>query len=126
MLATTIITPAQMYLITRLDVIKDVLGFITFMTTVFFIMLLIVLFVATVEQYDRQAAFCARWLKKTSIALAIVCASLVFMPNLKEMCSILVVPAIANNERVQGLGEEFYDLAKEWMQELKPTKGTNK
>jgi len=36
------------------------------------------------------------------------------------------VPAIANNEKVQGLGEDLYDLAKEWMQELKPAKGASK
>ena len=114
-----------MYWITRLNGIKDVLIIITIVSAVFSLFLFTGLIILMAEQYDKQLATCSRWLKKTSMALAIAVVSLVFIPNLKEMCAILVIPAIANNEKVQGLGEEFYYLAKEWMQELKPTKGTN-
>lgn len=62
------------------------------------------------------------WIK-VSIAIAIthiICG--VFIPSTKEMCAILIVPAIANNEKAQNLGNEIYDLAVEWLKEIKPGK----
>lgn len=41
-------------------------------------------------------------------------------PTTKEMCAIIALPAIANNEDVQGLGSEVVVLAREWVQELRP------
>lgn len=47
---------------------------------------------------------------------------LIFVPNTKQMAAIIVVPKIANSEKVQTIGNKIYDLAVEWMEELKPTK----
>lgn len=33
-----------------------------------------------------------------------------------------MVPKIANNEKVQAAGNKLYDLAVEWMDELRPRK----
>lgn len=53
-----------------------------------------------------------------------LCAGLTLIatltPTTKEMCAILVVPAIANSQDVQALGGDIVTLAREWLQELKP------
>jgi hypothetical protein len=45
-----------------------------------------------------------------------------FTPTTAEMAAIIVVPKIVNNEKVQNVGNKIYDLAVEWMDELKPKK----
>lgn len=53
------------------------------------------------------------------VALFSVC---VFLPSTKQMAAIMIVPKIANSEKVQTVGNRVYDLAVEWMEELKPNK----
>ncbi len=48
--------------------------------------------------------------------------SLTFIPSTKQMAAIMIVPKIVNNEKVQTIGNKVYDLAVEWMEELKPNK----
>lgn len=43
-----------------------------------------------------------------------------FVPTTKEMAAVIVIPKVANSESVQGLGEGVVELAKSWMEELKP------
>ena len=38
------------------------------------------------------------------------------------MAAIIIVPRIVNSEKVQTVGNRLYDLAVEWMDELKPRK----
>ena len=45
-----------------------------------------------------------------------------FVPSTKQMAAIIVVPKIANSEKVQTVGNKLYDLAVEWMDELKPAR----
>ena len=51
----------------------------------------------------------------TQIAVALV-------PSTAQMAAIVVVPRIVNNEQVQTVGSRLYDLATEWLDELKPEK----
>lgn len=48
-----------------------------------------------------------------------------FTPTTKQMAAIIIVPKIANNEKVQDCGNRLYELAIEWMKELKPNKEGN-
>jgi len=41
-------------------------------------------------------------------------------PTTKEMAAILAIPAVANNEDVQEIGTDIVELAKSWLQEMKP------
>lgn len=60
-----------------------------------------------------------RW----SIPILLVAASAqALIPTTKEAVAMVVVPKIANNEDLQGLGSEFVTMAREWMQELRPAK----
>ena len=56
------------------------------------------------------------------VALAALAFALVavFVPTTRQMAAILVVPKIANSEKVQTAGNKLYDLAVEWMDELRP------
>lgn len=60
----------------------------------------------------------------SAIALAAVAFALVaaFVPTTRQMAAIVMVPKIANNEKVQADGNKLYDLAMEWMDELRPRK----
>lgn len=44
------------------------------------------------------------------------------LPNTKQMAAIIVIPRIVNNEKIQEAGNRVYELAIEWMDELRPKK----
>ena len=60
--------------------------------------------------------------KKVIVIAAVSLLGLVFTPSTKQMAAIMIVPKIANSEKVQTIGNKVYDLAVEWMEELAPTK----
>ena len=43
-----------------------------------------------------------------------------FVPSTKQMAAILVVPKIANSEKLQTSGNKLYELAVDWIDELRP------
>lgn len=43
-----------------------------------------------------------------------------FLPATKDMAAILVIPKIANNQKVQAIPSKILDLATEWLDALKP------
>jgi hypothetical protein len=54
-----------------------------------------------------------------AIALGIISN---MIPSTKQMAAIMIVPCLVNSEKVQTIGNKVYDLAVEWMEELKPEK----
>lgn len=64
-----------------------------------------------------------KWIAKTTVgALVASILLLTFTPSTKQMAAIIIVPRIVNNEKVQVVGNGLYDLAVEWMDELRPKK----
>ena len=122
------ITTAQMYWLTRLDTINDVC-FIAILICV--IVFSFVSFVGFMIAYsmcreDKFIAWLKRSLKFVLFILAfcsIVCS---FVPTTKEMAAIIILPKIANSEKVQQAGNKLYDLAVEWMDALKPKTNNGK
>ena len=45
---------------------------------------------------------------------------LLFIPSSKTAAAMYVIPAIANNEKIQDAGDRLYTLAVERMEELRP------
>lgn len=131
MIATTIITPTQMYWITRLDVIREALKFLAILVAL--LGATTILYAAKIDPWDstkvkKEARKYARLGFRLGAGSIIFGVILMFIPSTKEMCAIYAITAIANNENAQRLGEDFYDIAKEWMQEFRPqkeTEGTN-
>ena len=56
------------------------------------------------------------------IFLPILVTLLVLVPDTKQMCAVIIIPKIVNNEKLQDVGDKFYNLAMDWMEELSPAK----
>lgn len=114
------ITPWTIYWITRLDEIRDIAGgSVVLSCGVLAIGLLATLILASdLEQWAlhtiKLGAACA--------AVTLVCSVAVraFLPSTKEMCAIVIIPKIAQSESLEQVGTGVVDLAKQWLEELKP------
>jgi len=113
------ITENMMYWITRLDHIHlfcVVAGVVLAICTVFFI--LVLMHMTEGDPWKRCLAvigFCA-------LGAVVSSAVVVFIPTTREMVAIKVIPLLANDEEVQNIGKDVKDLAKEWIEELRPGK----
>ena len=116
------ITPTQMYLITRLDSIHCVFGVAIIPAMILAgIAALIGLLNYASGFGDKDRSFGARLLRMSLRVFAICVVASIFealIPTTKEMAAITVVPRIANNERLQEAGNRLFDLATAWMEEL--------
>lgn len=125
------ITTTQMYWLTKLDDIRHVLGSIIWVPIAWVTVVAVISFCAFMACVDmdrkrlevvgkiRKASWtCVPmvfWIIATQIAVALV-------PSTTQMAAIVVVPKIVNNEQVQTVGSKLYDLATEWLDELRPKK----
>lgn len=133
------ITTTQMYWITRLDGIVTLLAILaSFICVVSAIMFVIGRSdcsavkqwswdtdksIAVRHEFGRKLCKASLMMFPVGVMLYII---LVMIPTTKQMATILIVPRIANSEKVQQAGNKLYDLAVEWMDELKPNKNNNK
>ena len=110
------ITPWTLYWITRLDGISGFFfGFV--IASMFLTVVSICLYVDAAKGEKKINLF------KFSIPLLIISIlGLLLIPTTKEMISVLVVPKIVANERIQGIPDKFLTLADEWMEEMRPKK----
>ena len=121
----TMITTSQMYWLTRMDIVNEVCSYILLILILLVPCLAFVGYmIADSSSSDSRCAYVS-WLKKYVIllwlfALMISTSVIIFMPTTKEMAAIIIVPKIANSEKVQTVGNKLYDLAVEWMDNLKP------
>jgi len=106
-------TTMQMYWLVMLDsIIKGTVGLL--------VLSLLGTAVAIMAWCDRDVR---GWVPLSFLATAAFMALVAtFTPSTKQMAAILVIPRIVNNEKVQKAGDQLYDLATEWMEELRPKK----
>lgn len=120
------ITPSTIYWVAQCDCIRD--------ACIPIIMIGVIL--SVVSAAIAMCAFCDdtpdrvrrwRWIAAV-VSLAIVATTFagflgrIFIPTTKTMAAMYIIPSVANNEKVQTVGNRLYDLAIEWMDELKPAK----
>ena len=143
------ITTAQMYWLTRLDSIKCFLGHsvtpLCILCAIAFGILAVVFFSLGTftgngyidffsgksDEYMKDAQKRLRHngfrFAITFFALATVAtlctAANALTPSTREMAAIIIVPKIANSEKVQTAGNKLYELALEWMEALMPSNG---
>ena len=125
------ITTAQMYWLTRLDSICVAAFVVAFVPTIIFFIwafFKLVDFQTGLEfGLTENEKIEALQRVKFSIIWFVFCMvlwlPLCFIPSSREMAAIIVVPKIANSEKVQQAGNKLYDLAVEWMDALKPQQG---
>ena len=72
----------------------------------------------TTNKLDKKKAALIQLCKRYTAA-ALTAA---LTPSTKDMAAILVIPRIANSEKVQDVGNRLYDLAVEWAEELRTRK----
>ena len=110
-----VMTPTQLYWLTRLD------GILTFCDVILFTFLgigtLALVFLPIWEDHWEKAK---SYICKSVLILLAVSAVKVLVPTTKEMAAILIVPKIMNNAKVQELPDKVLDLANSWLVELKP------
>lgn len=119
------ITPTQMYWLTRLDVINATASAAwALLSVVIFVMTMVG---AALRDYSRNEKENATGKKFHKVAIRLVCpwllslACLVFVPTTKEAAAIIIIPTVANSEKAQKVGNKLYDLAMGWMNELRLT-----
>ena len=116
------ISEQDIYWLTRMDELKSLtslLAFASAMATLSIFMIFGFAFteISTKAKYLLFGAF------SFFVGLCVFLTSAYhFIPTTKEMAAIKVIPMIANNKELKGLGEDVVVLAKEWVQELKPKK----
>lgn len=81
------------------------------------------------EQFKDIRSLLLTWRKRlltitlVAVGVAMAISGLYhFTPTTKQMAAVVVVPKIANSEKVQMAGNKLYELAVEWMDELRPRK----
>lgn len=125
------ITSANIFWITRLDSFGMFLGFISMITFI----ASVVIFFAAFEKAENDTLFVSRFMQKyISFKTCIACFMLFLfvtigncmLPTTKEMAAIIVIPKVANNEKIQELGDGIYQLANDWLKEISPNKKSNK
>lgn len=118
---------STIYWITRLDHIRSFMVSTTILFSILTAVAVLALVAVAANASYLETEEWKSWLRifgiSTGVAASVVilfgCA-LVFVPTTKEMCAIKVIPAVANCGQVQGLGSDVVDLARSWMDELKP------
>ena len=130
---TELITTAQMYWLTRLTPLGNALGGFAFLGYAATIVLLLAGIFMQDDMFEERIHAIALKFLRASPCIGIVATLLVIanclLPTTREMAAILIVPRIANSEKVQTVGNQLYDLAVEWMEELRPAnkkKGSEK
>ena len=138
------ITESEMYWIIRLDHILSVVDGLTVVFALLLIFSMVAFIIisiwATIEAADslgcaRDPAEFEEVVKKTkrrfkvipvfciALVMMLVCLSAkMFIPTTKEWVAIKVIPAIANNEDITSIGKDLRDLAKDWIEQMKPEK----
>lgn len=140
------ITPAQVYLLTRLDAFKDMItGCPMKLLLVSWIVSIIVVIVLSCiylfagnghydifegksdEEFAAVKETIRKWRNRT-LGFMLVCLTLMpamsavnaLVPTSKEMAAIVVVPKIANSQPLNDIAASVVELANTWLKELKP------
>lgn len=119
------ITPLEMYLITRLNYISNVTTFFAVLIGLILIPLIagvLGMKASNQDETDPEFKVPYKTMKILSVVFLFCLTTAVFTPSTKEMAAIIVVPEIVQSEKVEKIGNEFYDLALDWMKELHPEK----
>ena len=123
-----IITTAQMYWLTRLTPLGHGVGFIIFLLALLALGLLVLgMMMQDPHEFNDEGCRIGWKFVKASPFVAVLAVILLIanclLPTTNEMAAILIIPRVANSEKVQTVGNHLYDLACEWMEELRPAKG---
>lgn len=113
------ITESTLYWITRLDKIINVVDVVTtiFGCATIFISTIYLYYKSDSDNlFEQSPGFRTPFILSVAI-FALGALTLAFIPSTKEMCAIKVIPAIANNPKVEAIPDKILDLANKYMDE---------
>ena len=113
------ITPSTIYWI---SVLNDALGVAILLAVLSGITCVIMLSAYVISQDEENERKFKKVLAATAFAFVASIVTAIFSPSAKTCAAMYVIPAIANSEKLQGVTDGIYDLAAEWIKELKPAK----
>ena len=121
-------TTSAMYWLTRTDHIRTLLLVIPTAGLLLAALGMLLVFFILGQKYkdpnivdDQCICACAKWPVLIYLALSIPAIFIrPFVPTQVEMAAIMVVPRIVNSETAKELGEGVAELARQWVEELKP------
>lgn len=124
------ITSWQVYWITRLDSANGV-AIAAIVVCAICLAISAIVYAVSLDKYastntDEFRASTWKYGTRFLVALCLAIVAQVFIPTTREAVAISVIPRIANNEDLQGLGKDVIDTARDWLQELKPNKEKSK
>lgn len=106
------ITPMQMYWLLKLDDILAISLAIFVLTSVGFVFCLVGAIIYKGEEYFECEYNKFKTVRNILFWFILFFGSIVmFLPSTKQMAAIYVVPAIANNEKVQNIGNKTLDIS---------------
>ena len=115
------ITPMQMYWLLKLD---DIRVFCVFFVAFAIFAIIISLAVYNDDETERVRKNATVGFAIGLFSLGLFGGALTFLPSTKQMATIYVVPAIANNEKIQQIGgktldisNQLLDLTKEYLKD---------
>lgn len=113
------ITTSQMYWLTRLSNFHAAGGLFVLASILILAAVAVVSFANDLSGEGISTQF-RKWGFRIALPLFLVgCLIEILVPTTKEMAAIIVVPRIANNEKVQDVGNEIYGLAVQWLKDLR-------
>lgn len=115
------ITEQQIYWLTRLDNILVALGLFAIGAAIVAAGIGLIGLMELVND-GRCATLILRKSARLFCAVIISVIVMAFIPSTKEVAAIIVLPKIVNNEKVQDAGNKLFDLAVEWLEDLKREK----
>lgn len=127
-----VVTPSDIYWMTRMDNICTAAGFFVAISGVATVGLGLIgasmkeaiTYRSGVEKPDNESraigALLHRQLRWVVPVFVVSVLAAILVPTTKEAIAIVVIPKIANNESVQGIGEDLVNTAREWIEELRP------
>ena len=104
----------------------EFLKFAIFLLATLSAIFIIITFIRIVDEDANVPVLPKSYLEIVFALLTFASIANALIPTTKEMCAIIAIPAIANSETVQGLGNDIVGLAREWIIELKPNKTEGK
>ena len=113
------ITPSTIYWICALDKTLGVAIMLAILSAIAGVVMLFLFLAACEEEVEDNLK---KALAATVCAFVASIVTCIFTPSAKTCAAMYVVPAIANSEKLQGVTDGIYDLAIEWLKELKPAK----
>ena len=117
----------DIYLVTRMDSLGFFFALVTILSAVCIAFFVIRWIDASdyfdgKEEAEKKRAYAAKRIMIFFCPLLVGAFGVVLTPSTKTLAAMYVLPAIVNSEAVQQIPSELTTLAREWLQELRPTK----